>query len=179
MKKIILKLLFLQIILIAFSCVETKSEDQWQGPGFYKSPDEIIKLIEKESSNYNKNIVLARAYKEKKELKKAILYYANSAFKSKFNFNMKVYPSPVYIFLKGFSFKSPLYNDAVFEIASLFFEYGEHEYVVKFTDLIKKDSSFLYRDSVILKTKSLSRLSAEKKAVVESFFLSFQSILLS
>jgi soluble lytic murein transglycosylase-like protein/outer membrane protein assembly factor BamD (BamD/ComL family) len=165
MKKIILILFLFQIILTTISCAESKSEDQWQGPGFYKSPDEIIKTIEKGSSNYNKNFVLAQAYRDKKDLKKSILYYANSAFKSKFNFNMKIYPSPVYIFLKGFSFKSPLYDDAVYEIASLFYQYGEHEYVIKFTDLINEDSSFLYRDSVILKTKSLSRLSEDKKAV--------------
>ena len=165
MKKLFVRILLMQILFVTFSCTETKSEDQWQGSGFYISPEEIIKTIEKESSNYYKNYVLAQAYKDKKDLKKAILYYANSAFKSKFNFNMKIYPSPVYIFLKGFSFKSPLYYDAVYEIASLFYEYGEHEYVVKFTDLIDEDSSFLYRDSVILKSKSLARLSEENEAI--------------
>ncbi len=152
-------------MLITFSCAETGTGDEWQGPGFYKSPDELIQTIEKESSSYNKNFVLAKAYKENKELKKAILYYANSAFKSTFNFNLKIYPSPVYIFLKSFSFKSPLFNDAVYEIASLFYDYGEHNYVIKFVNLIKEDDSFLYRDSVILKTKSLSRMSDEESAI--------------
>ena len=165
MKKIFFKVLILQIILITFSCAKTGSGDEWQGQGFYKSPNELIQTIEKESSSYNKNFVLAKAYKENKELKKAILYYANSAFKSNFNFNLKIYPSPVYLFLKSFSFKSPLYNDAVYEIASLFYDYGEHNYVIKFVNLIKEDDSFLYRDSVILKTKSFSRMSDEESAI--------------
>lgn len=165
MEKIFFKVLILQVMLITFSCAETGTGDEWQGPGFYKNPDELVKTIEKESSSYNKNFVLARAYKENKELKKAILYYANSAYKSKFNFNLKIYPNPVYLFLKSFSFKSPFYNDAVYEIASLFYDYGEHNYVVKFVNLIKDDDSFLYRDSVILKSKSFSRLSDEESAI--------------
>lgn len=165
MKKIFFTVLILQVLLITFSCAETVPVDEWQGPGFYKSPDELIQSIEKESSSYNKNFVLARAYKEKKDLKKAILYYANSAFKSKYSFNLKIYPSPIYLFLRGFSGKSPFYNDAVYEIASLFYEYGEHDYVVKFINLIKADASCLYRDSVILQTKSFSRMSDEEAAI--------------
>lgn len=153
------------ILIMTVSCVESSSGEQWMGPGFYKNPDEIISSIDKESSDYRKNIVLAQAYKDKKELKTAVLYYMNSAFKSKFNFNLRMFPHPVYTFLKGFHFKSPYYNDAVYEIASIFADYGEHEYVKRFIDLINEDSTFLYRDAVILKTRSMSRLSDDKGAI--------------
>jgi len=155
------------MLIMTVSCVESSSGDQWNGPGFYKKPEEIIKSLEKESSDYRKNFVMARAYKEKKELKTAILYYTNSAFRSKFNFDLRMFPQPVYTFLKGFHLKSPYYNDSVYEIASLFADYGEHEYVKRFIDLIKEDSTFLYRDAIILKSRSMSRLSDDKGAIAE------------
>lgn len=167
MKITLTRLLLILMLIMTVSCVESSSVDEWEGPGFYKKPDEIIKSIEKESSDYRKNFVLAQAYKDKKELKAAILYYTNSAFRSKFNFNLRIFPHPVYTFLKGVHFKSPYYNDAVYEIASLFADYGEHEYVKKFADLIKEDSTFLYRDAIILKSRSMSRLSDENGAIAE------------
>ena len=165
--KIFTRVMLILILIMTVSCVESSSVEEWAGPGFYKKPDEIIRSIEREGSDYRKNFTLARAYKEKKELKTAILYYANSAFRSKYNFDLRVFPHPVYTFLKGFHLKSPYYNDSVYEIASLFADYGEHEYVKRFVDLIKEDSTFLYRDSIILKTRSMSRLSDDKGAIAE------------
>ena len=165
--KIFKRVLLILILIMTVSCVESSSVEEWAGPGFYKKPDQIIRSIEKEGSDYRKNFTLARAYKEKKELKTAILYYTNSAFRSKFNYNLRIFPHPVYTFLKGFNFKSPYYNDSVYEIASLFAEYGEHEYVKRFIDLIKEDSTFLYRDAIILKSRSMSRLSDNKGAIAE------------
>jgi tetratricopeptide (TPR) repeat protein len=101
----------------------------------------------------------------KKEFKNAILYYANSAFMSKYNFSLKLFPQPVYAFLNSYSSKSPYYDDAVFAIASIFYQYNEFEYVVKFLSLIKKDNSALYRDSILLKSKAFQRLKKYDQSV--------------
>ena len=79
--KIFTRVMLILILIMTVSCVESSSVEEWAGPGFYKKPDEIIRSIEREGSDYRKNFTLARAYKEKKELKTAILYYANSAFR--------------------------------------------------------------------------------------------------
>jgi len=135
------------------------------GLPLYNAPDKIIETLSGNSEDCLSNYILARAYMDKKDSKKSILYFANSCFKSKFNFNLRLFPQPVYAFVKSFSIKSPYYNDSVFYIASLFFDYGEHEYVAKFVDLMNRDDSMLYRDALILKTKSLQKLNRGIEAV--------------
>lgn len=134
---------------------------------FFATPDETIAGIEKQSENYYNNYILAKAYAGKKELKPAMLYYANSCFISKYNFSLRLFPHPVYSFLDSYSAKSPYFNDSVYEIASIFYHYNEHEYVVKFTSLIEDDSSALYRDSAILKARSLQKLGRNSDAEKE------------
>ncbi len=134
---------------------------------FYSKPEQIIQQIEKNSSNCQKNFILAKAYKSRKELKNALLYYVNSCFNKKYNFNIRLFPQPVYAFVESSNEKSIFYQDSVFEIASIFYEYGEHQYVLKFTDLVGRDESALYRETVLLRSKSLQKLNRFKESIDE------------
>ncbi|HOK91590.1 MAG TPA: transglycosylase SLT domain-containing protein [Spirochaetota bacterium] len=146
------------LILSLITCNQKAQSFTLSYNPFYASDDEIISKTEKNSENFFYNYILARSFQNKKEFKNAILYYANSAFMSKYNFSLKLFPQPVYAFLNSYSSKSPYYDDAVFAIASIFYQYNEFEYVVKFLSLIKKDKSALYRDSILLKSKAFQRL---------------------
>ncbi|HPR37222.1 MAG TPA: transglycosylase SLT domain-containing protein [Spirochaetota bacterium] len=152
------------LIVAAASCSGKQTDYKINFNPFFTGPDEIISGIEKQSNNYYNNYILARAYAGKKELKSAMLYYANSCFTSKYNFSLRLFPHPVYAFLDSYSSKSPYYDDAVYEIASIFYQYNEHEYVIKFTGLIKDDSSALYRNSMTLKARSLQKLNRFQEA---------------
>lgn len=155
------------VICAALSCSGKHTDYKITFNPFFTSPDEIIEIAEKQSDNYYNNYILAKAYAKKKELKTAILYYANSCYTSKYNFSLRLFPHPVYAFLDSYSSKSPYYNDSVYEIASIFYQYNEHEYVVKFTSLIKDDGSALYRDSITLKARSLQKLNRNDQAEKE------------
>ncbi|HOP63201.1 MAG TPA: transglycosylase SLT domain-containing protein, partial [Spirochaetota bacterium] len=148
----------LALVLAGVSCSGKNPEYGIKFNPFYTTPEEILSGIEKKTENYYNNYILARAYASKKEYKTALLYYANSCFVSKYDFNIRLFPYPVYSFLDSWSSKSPYYNDAVYEIASIFYLYNEHKYVIKFTDLMEEDDSALYRDSVILRAKSLQKI---------------------
>lgn len=155
------------VIVAAVSCSGKQTDYKINFNPFFTTPDEIIAGVEKQSENYYNNYILAKAYSKKKELKPALLYYTNSCFTSKYNFSLRLFPHPVYAFLDSYSSKSPYYNDAVYEIASIFYQYNEHEYVVKFTTLIKDDGSALYRDAMTLKTRSLQKLNRNAEAEKE------------
>jgi len=132
---------------------------------FYSNSDQIISQFEKKSENCQRNFILAKAYRNKKELKKALLYYANSCFNKKYNFNLRLFPQPVYSFIEQSKGRSIFYQDSLYEIASIFYKYGEHEYVLKFTELIDNDGSAIYRESVILKSKSLEKMNRFNQAI--------------
>lgn len=168
-KKLSLFVLF--FIIASPSCTEIGNGDELSpdlaAKSFYTSPDRKIRQIEKNSENFQKNFILAKAYKHKKELKNAILYFANSCFKKKYNFNLRLFPDPVYIFTESPKGRSIFYNESVYEIASIFYDYNENEYVIKFTELIKEDDSALYRDSILLRSKSREKLNQFQKAIDE------------
>jgi soluble lytic murein transglycosylase len=130
--------------------------------GFYTNSDQVIQEFEKNSENAQKNFILARAYRDKKELKNAMLYYSNSCFNYDYDFNLRLFPQPVYSFIKSSSGRSIFYYDSVYEIASIFYQYNEHEFVIKFIDLIKKNKTALYREAIILKSKSQQKLNRFK-----------------
>lgn len=160
------------IIVTGISCSGKNPEYSINFNPFFASPDEVIAGIDRQSENYYNNYILAKAYSKKKELKTALLYYANSCFTSKYNFSLRLFPQPVFAFLDSYSSKSPYFNDSVYEIASIFYQYNEHEYVVKFVSLIKDDGSAVYRDSVILKARSLQKLNRNSEAEKELLSLS-------
>lgn len=153
--------------LIVFACGKNSRGDEISRLTLYSTPDKIIASLSKNGEDYTSNYALARAYMENREPKNAILYFANSCFKSKYNYSIRLFPQPVYSFLKSFSVKSPYYNDSVFYIASIFFDYGEHDYVTRFVDLMKDDGSILYRDAVLLRTKSMQKLNRGREAALQ------------
>jgi soluble lytic murein transglycosylase len=162
---------FFTFTIISLSCAESGNGYELSAviseKAFYTRPDQIIHQFEKNSGNCQKNFILAKAYKNKKELKSALMYYANSCFDKKYNFNIRLFPQPVYSFVESSRGRSIFYNDSLYEIASIFYDYNEHEYVLKFTDLMERDDSALYRESVLLRSKSLVKLNRFKKAIDE------------
>ncbi len=166
LKKIVITVIS-AIILAASACNGKDSTCSINFNPFYTAPDKIIAGIGKEDKNYIHNYILAEAYSQKKEYKTALLYYANSCFTSRYNFSIRLFPQPIYSFLDSYSSKSPYFSDSVFKIAQIFYQYNEHEYVIKFTSLIKDDGTALFRDAVILKAKSLQRLNRNSLASKE------------
>jgi soluble lytic murein transglycosylase len=168
-KKILIFILF--FITACLCCFKNGNGDELSpelaAKSFYTTPEQKIRQIEKNSNNFQKNFILAKAYKEKKEFKNAILYFANSCFINKFSFSLRLFADPVYLFVESPKGRSIFYNDSIFEIASIFYNYNEHEYVIKFIDLIKENDSALYRDLILLKSKSYEKLNQFQKTIEE------------
>ncbi len=133
--------------------------------GFYSAPDGIITALGNKPGDFRGNFMLGMAYRKKKELKKAIFYLSNSCFVSHRSESLKLYAHPVYSFVKGFHRKSELYNDAVAEIAEIFFLYREYAYVVKFAELVQKKDRVLYRDVQLLKSRAYDELKQYQSAL--------------
>ena len=169
MTKRISSIIFFIFAIILISCAESGKgyvlSAGLSEEAFYSRPEEIIQKFEKNAENCQKNFILARAYRDKKELKSALVYYSNSCFDKKYNFNIRLFPQPVFSFVESSRGRSIFYQDSLYEIASIFYEYGEHEYVLKFADLVENDDSALYRESVLLKSKSLQKLNRFKDAI--------------
>jgi soluble lytic murein transglycosylase len=156
-------------LLILNSCSQTGAEARLFTKAYYQSSKSIItqyekKLRDKNLSDYD-HFIVANAYKKEKKYKKALLHFANSCFESKRISRLKPYPSPVYRFVDKFAFKSDLYNDAVFEIADIFYFFRESKYVLKFLDLIDDDNLALNKDILYLKVKALTHLKEYDKAI--------------
>ena len=146
-------------LFILLSCGDSPSRgNHLSALGFYSSPGKIISSLDRESDSYREQFMLGCAHSDLKNYKSAILHFANSAFKSCRSFDLKLYPQPVYKFLKGFHIRSEYYDDAVYEIARLFYLYREHLYVTRYTELISDNHRGLYRDALILKAKSLTAM---------------------
>jgi len=134
--------------------------------GFYSTPDEIITSLKAAPSpGYREHYLLGTAYNKKKQYKNAMYHYINSSFSSERSKNIRLYPSPVFTFLDEFHSKSPYYNDSVYHIAELFYRYREFRYVIKFIDLMGTSRSALYRDAIILKSRSHIELREYDKAI--------------
>ncbi len=133
--------------------------------GFYSTPEAIIAALEPDARGYQEHFVLGLAYKKQKKYKDAILHFANSCFKSQRDTRLRLFPQPVYQFMKGFHIKSEYYDDAAYEIAELFSLYAEHAYVIRYVDLMSGGHGALYRDAQLLKAKSLGALARYDDAV--------------
>jgi len=124
--------------------------------GFYSPPRSIISLLESREKGCHEHFMLGVAYKKEKKYKNAMFHFANSCFTGRRDPGLRLFAAPVYQFVKGFHVKSDYYDDAVYELADLFFLYGEHGFVVKFVDLMRGGHSALHRDAMLLKSKSLA-----------------------
>jgi tetratricopeptide (TPR) repeat protein len=161
-----MKITIIVLIVVFISCFAVAVEDNDLAmTGFYSSRAEIINKLDNVKAGYKEHFLLGVTYKKNKELKKAILHFTNSCFKYAGNSRLKLFSYPVYKYVTGFHIKSEYYDDAVYEIASLFYEYREFDYVIRFIDLIKKTNSVLYRDAVILKSNAIVELGRYDEAV--------------
>jgi soluble lytic murein transglycosylase-like protein len=144
-------------LILLFSCGNAPiSGNGLSTLGFYSPPGTIITVLEAGQKGYHEHFLLGIAYKKEKKYKEAIFHFANSCFKTHRDQKLRLFPQPVYQFVKGFHLKSDYYDDAVYELAHLFAMYNEHAYAVKFADLMSGSHSVLYRDSRLLKAKSLA-----------------------
>jgi len=133
--------------------------------GLYSSPEKIITTLKDNNNGAREHFMLGLAYKKQKKYKSSMLHFANSCFTSHRNMKLKLYPQPLYKFLKGFHFKSDYYDDAVYEIASLLYLYREHDYVNKLVGLISDENRSLYLDAKLLETRSLTVLKKYDAAI--------------
>lgn len=122
--------------------------------GFYSSPAIIIEKLENIKKDAASYFMLALAYKEQNQSKKALLNFANSCFVSYRNEKLTLYPMPVYNHVTSFKKKSEYYDDALYEIALIMYSYNEHEYAEKFLKKIGHDKRGLYFESRILLSRA-------------------------
>ena len=146
-------------VIIMLSCSQQDGRtDGISSLGFYSSSSDIIKeLGSRKNKSWAEHFLLARAYHDEKKYKSAMLHYANSCFTSHRDNNLTLYAQPVYEFVSGYHFKSPLYDESVYKIGELFFNYMEYDYVIKFVNLLGSDGSVRYRDAKILMAKAQER----------------------
>jgi soluble lytic murein transglycosylase len=155
----------LTAVVLLVACSKELPAEYLSELGFYAKPADIVRRIEGKARTPAEHFLLGRAYLESKDYRLAVRHFANSSFRFHFDAKLRHYPIPVYRFVNGFHFKSKFYPDAAFELAKLYAMYREHEYVVKFADLVPDDGSALYRDAVILKSQSLLSLNLRDRAM--------------
>jgi tetratricopeptide (TPR) repeat protein len=148
---------FVAALILFFSCSNPPiSGNSLSTIGFYSPPQSVISRLRDKEKGCHEHFLLGVSYKKEKKYKNAMFHFANSCFTGHRDPKLRLFSNPVYQFVKGYHMKSDYFDDAVFELADLFFLYGEHSYVVKFVDLISRDHAALFRDAMLLKSKSLS-----------------------
>ncbi|OHD71236.1 MAG: hypothetical protein A2W19_10670 [Spirochaetes bacterium RBG_16_49_21] len=155
----------LSSLMLIISCADNTASSDLSTLGFYATPEGIISELQNRRDGPEEQFLLGLAYKKEKKYKEAILHFANSCFSSHRDLTIRLFPQPVHYFVKGFHFKSDYYDDALYELAHLFYLFNEHAYAVKFTELISKEEKALYRDALLLKARSLSALERYAEAL--------------
>ncbi len=146
------------MLVLYLSCSDNPAGGKLSTLGIYAAPETVVAELKDKRSGYEEHFLLGLAYKKLKKNKEAIFHFANSCFKSHRDQSLRLFPQPVYYFVTGYHFKSAYYDDAVYEIAQLFYQFKEHGYVIKFTELVSRDEKVLYRDAMLLKARSLAAL---------------------
>ncbi|MBN2077497.1 MAG: transglycosylase SLT domain-containing protein [Spirochaetes bacterium] len=158
--------IFAAALFSALSCGTAGSGgEDLSALGFYSSPAAVISRLGKNPREAREHFMLGMAHKSEKRYKNAIYHFANSCFARHRSSSLRLFPQPVYQFVRGFHFKSDYYDDSVFEIGRLFSSYDEHAYAAKFADLVSKDSGILYRDAMLLKAGSHVALGENREAL--------------
>jgi soluble lytic murein transglycosylase len=157
--------IILSSLVLCLACTNNSADQSLSTLGFYATPDTIISVLQNRRDGPEEHFLLGLAYKKEKKYKEAIFHFANSCFTSHRDAGIRLFPQPVYHFVNGFHFKSDYYDDAVFELASLFYLFNEHAYVIKFTGLISREGSALYRDALLLKARSFVALQRYDDAI--------------
>ncbi len=150
---------FIAVLMALFACSNPPTSGNGLSTlGFYSTPRSIIARLEAGRKGYREHFLLGVAYKKEKKYKNAMFHFAQSSFRSHRDPRLRLFSQPILQFVKGYHIKSDYYDDAVFELADLFYLYGEHGSVIKFVDLMSKSHSALYRDAMLLKSKSQATL---------------------
>lgn len=150
---------FIAVLMIMFACTNPSTGGNGLSTlGFYSPPRSIIARLEAARKGHREHFLLGVTYKKEKKYKNAMFHFAQSCFTSHRDPRLRLFSQPILQFVKGYHIKSEYYDDAVFELADLFFLYGEHGSAITFVDLMSKSHSALYRDAMLLKSKSLAML---------------------
>jgi len=145
----------LSTLLITLACSGSNGNgNNLSDLGFYRTPDEILSSIKGETLSPAEHFLLGMTWKEKKDYKKALHHLANSCFTTFRAPGLKLYAQPVYRFVTSFHVKSDYYDDALYEIAGLFYLYREYDYVDKFLERVSKDNLPLYLQARLLKAQN-------------------------
>lgn len=165
----IVKFFLFIIAITAINCSAKGPETKLSGLRFYSSNRQISQELEsRESRSAAENFLLATVYEDDKEYKKALYYYANSAFEKQRTGDIKLYAYPIYKYLKGMHFRSAYYDQAAYKIGTIFFKYKEYDFVVKFSKLVSTDDPSLYFENIKLSMQSYSKLEDYDAALKES-----------
>ena len=153
-------------VIILASCGGTGWSTGYSELGFYSAPDDAIhELTARGSLSACEHFILAQAYKEKGDLKKAAVHFANSAFLRERNTSLKPFPGPTFGFMKKYGAKSDYYEDAASELAAIFLYYNEFEYAQKFAMLVGKNDVSLNREAFLTRIKALDSMKRYDDAV--------------
>lgn len=162
---------FFFIIITLFGCLAVscadpvKPDPECTNAGFFSTPEIIINtLSSRDALTPERCFLLGRAYRDSRDNKKAILYYANSCFTSHRDYTIRLFPAPVYRFVRGFHFKSDMYDDAVYQIGSLFYQYREYDYAARFARLVSRAHPGLYREAKLLEAQALASNNKDAEA---------------
>ena len=144
--------------IIAMSCGRQAPGRDLPRLGFYYPPERIIEKLKDVEPGFREHYMLGLAHKELKQHRNAIFHFANSAFVYERKKNLRIFAGPVYQFADEFHIKSDYYDDAMYELAGMFYLFREYDHVVKFVDLMDRQPTALYRDAAVLKSRALCEL---------------------
>ncbi|HEY1407241.1 MAG TPA: tetratricopeptide repeat protein, partial [Spirochaetota bacterium] len=165
--KSLLRIIVLLLVVTFFSCNAKGWDQGYAGYGFYFSSEDAIAALSAKGRNLSpiEHYILANAYKNQNNPKKAAVHFANCAFMYSRNLSLKPYPSPIYDYLNGWHIKSDYYSDAAYELGLIFYNYAEYEYAAKFAAMVPPTDLSLYREAIILQSKSLEQLKHYNEAI--------------
>lgn len=133
--------------------------------GFYSAPEKIIEELSSGNPGFREHFMLGLANKDLKQYRNAIFHFANSAFIYERKKNLRTFAGPVHQFVDEFHIRSDYFDDAMYELAGIFYLFREYDHVVKFVDLMDDGPTALYRDAIALKTRALVEQKKHDKAV--------------
>jgi len=151
-----LKIIAITLFLI-LSCNSADSQNKTISQvGFYWDNKKIVKKYSK-SKDYRIQYLCGIAEEKNRNFKNAIFHFTSSCFKYSKPKNLKIYPQPVYQYIKSFHIKSKFYFDSVYKIAKIFFLYNEIAYTIKFLELIPESKHYLYFRAQLLKASAFKK----------------------
>ena len=151
--------------ILMLSCFDRQSSGtDLSRLGFYSSPEKIIEELSSGNPGFREHYMLGLAHRDLKRYRNAIFHFANSAFVYERKKNLRTFAGPVHQFVDEFHIKSDYFDDAMYELAGIFYLYREYDHVVKFVDLMDDGPTALYRDALALKSRALVEQKKHDKA---------------